>query len=124
MQWLNRLLGVPVVEFKPLRIEGEPLQEFTLENWKAIGGMFLNVPGLKEAVNADFEDTLAKLKAVLLTPEKSHLELIRLGQKVVDLHALLSMPKTAVTKANEILSEMERDQRGPEPKAPSTQNVM
>lgn len=124
MQWLKRLLGVPVMEFKPIRIEGEPVADFTLENWKAIAELFVRTPGFKEAVQADFQDTLAKLKALIESKDKDHLELIRIGQKVVDLWALLTMPKTAVARANEILSEMERDQRGPEPKAPATQTVM
>ncbi len=122
--WLMRLFRVPVVEFKPIRFEGEPIGDFTLENWKAVAEMFARVPGLKDAVAADFEDTMAALKDHLVSKDKGHLELIRLGQKAVDLWAHLSMPKTALSRANEILSAMEREQLGTDRKAPSTQTVM
>ena len=126
MQWPKRvlkLLGIPEVTFKPLRVEGEPLEGFGLEEWKSIAEVFVRVPGLKVAVEGDFQDTLGLL-AACLKGDKNHFELIRLGQKLVDLNTTLRLPHSGAEGANKLIQSMTVAPREPDPLPPGAANVM
>lgn len=118
MWWRKR----QVVTFKPIQIEGDPVGEFTLEHWKALAGMYKAVPGLEAIHKAAFTDAMTELRKCLVG-DKSHLELVRVGQKLSDLWEALSMPRTAVAEANKILSSMQTEQTE-EPDRSGPRNVM
>jgi hypothetical protein len=121
MRWLRRLLRVPEVEFKPIRIEGDPIGDFTLDHWKAISEMYRRVEGLEWVTRAAFDAAMADLRKCL-TGDKSHLELVRIGQKLSDLWELLNMPRTATAEANKILESMKTEQTQPD--RPGPRNVI
>jgi hypothetical protein len=109
------------VEFKPLRIEGDPEEPFTLDHWKSLAEAHKAIPALEWVQRAAFEDAMRDLRACL-KGDKSHLELVRLAQKLSDLWEGLTMPRTAVAEANKILSTMQTEPTPPDRAGP--RNVM
>jgi hypothetical protein len=105
------------VEFKPLRIEGDPEEVFGLEHWKTLAEAHKTIPALAWVQRAAFEDAVADLRACL-KGDKSHLELVRLAQKLSDLWEGLTMPRTAVAEANKILSTMQTEPTPPDRAGP------
>ena len=120
MRWLKRFFHVP--EFR-LRVDGEPVGEYTADVLMGMAGIFTNTPGLQQAWTSQFNDTMDALEKL---PADSHGERIRLAERACGMWRALRIPQASIAQANALIEaqRIERTQYEKTQVPQGQQNVM